>query len=113
MTRDDEPSKLKEGIEAAERWDVAGREDVLDDISDEPDIVRLSAEQIEDMSMVEVNLILRLIRGKDVPVDSIRDRTLEWLVDLGVITVDDGQAGLKPDRVVFEPIGSADDVDED
>lgn len=80
--------------------------------SDEPDILRLRIEQIDHMTLQDVSLIQRL-GHEDVPTDAIPDRRLDWLVELGVIAVDDGQARLKPDGVVFEPLVSPDgDQDE-
>ncbi|WP_439028084.1 hypothetical protein [Haloarchaeobius sp. DT45] len=77
----------------------------MDDIDDgEPEILTLRVDQIDHISISDVNLIKRLPQ-EDVPVGSIPDRTLEWLIELGVVSVDDdGYARLKPDGVVFEPL---------
>ncbi|WP_435317654.1 hypothetical protein [Haloarchaeobius sp. TZWSO28] len=73
---------------------------------DEPDILMLRVEQIDHMTLQDVNLIQQL-SYEAVSADSIPDRTLEWLSELGVITVDDdGYAQLRPDGVVFDPIVS-------
>ncbi|WP_049907841.1 hypothetical protein [Haloferax elongans] len=111
MTNRDNPhNELQEGIDATKRRDMAGKEDVVDGIKDgDPDILTLRVEQIDHMTIADVNLIQQLAE-EDVPVESIPERTLEWLIELGVIAVGGDYARLKSDGVVFEPLVSPDEV---
>lgn len=61
------------------------------------------------MTHQHVNLIQQLSH-EAVPADSIPVRTIELLVELGLVTIDDGQARLVPDGVVFESLVSPDGV---
>lgn len=67
------------------------------------DILVLRRNQIDHIGEQELGLIERL-HMEDIPASDMSERHLEWLVELDVVSVENGMVSCKHDVVVIEPI---------